>query len=109
MALVKQSSAWGSVPVAFSSGNGQFSVTNYAISNFASWAAEGGVSIISGDFNDDGKTDMALVKQSSAWGSVPVAFSSGNGQFSVTNCAISNFASWATEGGVKIISGDFNG
>src|SRR5215470_9528275 len=42
---------WATQPVAFSNGNGLFSVTNYGIANFATWAATPGVQVVTGDFN----------------------------------------------------------
>ncbi|MBI3899898.1 MAG: VCBS repeat-containing protein [Gammaproteobacteria bacterium] len=99
---------WASVPVAFSNGNGSFNVTNFGITNFGAWASTPGVKVMSGDFNGDGRTDLALTGVP-GWASVPVAFSNGNGSFNVTNVGIANFATWSSTAGVKIISGDFNG
>ena len=99
---------WGTQPVAFSNGDGTFNVTNQAIANFAVWAAQAGVKVITGDFNGNGKTDIALVG-GAGWGTQPIAFSNGDGTFNVTNQPITNFASWAVTPGVKVITGDFNG
>jgi hypothetical protein len=99
---------WASVPVALSNGNGTFAVYNYAIANFGAWASTPGVKVISGDFNGDGRTDIALTG-GAGWASVPVAFSNGNGSFNVTNYSISYVGSWATAPGVKIFGADFNG
>ncbi len=101
-------SGWASLPVAFSNGNGTFNVTNFGITNFATWANTPGVKVISGDFNGDGRTDLALTG-GLGWATVPVAFSNGNGTFSVTNFPIANFAIWATTAGAEVIGGDFNG
>ncbi|NER89942.1 hypothetical protein, partial [Moorena sp. SIO3A2] len=109
IALVRQAPGWGSIPVAFSNGDGSFNVTNAGISNFIDkWAPTGGVKVITGNFNCDGRTDIALVRQAPGWGSIPVAFSNGDGSFNVTNAGISNFIDkWAPAGGVKVITGDF--
>ncbi|NEO39141.1 MAG: VCBS repeat-containing protein [Moorea sp. SIOASIH] len=111
IALVRQAPGWGSIPVAFSEGDGSFTVTNAGISNFIDkWAPTGGVKVITGDFNADGRTDIALVRQAPGWGSIPVAFSNGDGSFNVTNAGITNFIDkWAPTGGVKVLTGDFNG
>ena len=101
-------SGWASVPVAFSNGNGTFRVTNFGIANFGAWASTPGVKVISGDFNGDGRTDLALTG-GLGWASVPVALSNGNGTFNVTNFGIANFATWATTPGVTVVGGDFNG
>jgi len=101
-------SGWSSLPVAFSSGNGTFNVTNQPINTFALWAATANAKPLVGDFNNDGRTDVALTG-ASGWSSLPVAFSNGNGTFSVTNNTISNFAGWAAAFNANPVVGDFNG
>ncbi|MDP9360628.1 MAG: VCBS repeat-containing protein [Acidobacteriota bacterium] len=101
-------SGWATIPIAFSNGDGSFNVTNMPIANFASWAATPGAKPLVGDFNGDGKSDIALTGPT-GWATLPVAFSNGNGSFTVTNVAIANFASWATTAGAKPLAGDFNG
>lgn len=98
---------WASIPVAFSNGNGTFNVTNSSVVDFPSFATTAGVKIFAGDYNGDGRTDFAATGPL-GWASVPVAFSNGNGTFSVTNFSIASFASWAASPGVKVVSGDFN-
>ena len=53
-------------------------------SGFADWAQAPGVKVVSGDFNDDGRDDLALVG-GPGWNTVPVSFSRGDGRFRVTN------------------------
>jgi serralysin len=109
LALVRQAAGWASIPIAFSNGNGTFNVTNQGVANFPAWAAVSGVKIIEGDYNADGRTDLALVRQAAGWASVPVAFSNGNGTFNVTNQSVANFPGLAADTSVKIIPGDYNG
>jgi hypothetical protein len=92
--------------VAFSNGNGSFSVANSAIFEFAGWVATPGVKVAAADFNGDGRTDLAAFG-GAGWGSVPVAFSNGNGSFGVVNSAIFEFAGWAATPGVTVLAGNF--
>src|SRR5256714_1279887 len=101
-------SGWTTLPVAFSNGDGTFNITNLPIANLAGWATTPKVKALTGDFNGDGKTDVALTGRS-GWTTLPVAFSNGDGTFNVTNLPITNFAGWATTANVKALVGDFNG
>ena len=109
LALVRTTSGWSSVPVAFAKSGGGFEVENLPASDFAAWARAGDVRVRSGDFNGDGLTDLALVRRTAGWSSVPVAESNGDGSFTVTNRGVGSFASWASTSGVQIISGDYDG
>jgi Zn-dependent metalloprotease len=51
--------------------------------------------VVEKDFNRDGRSDVALTGVV-GWNTLPVAFSNGNGTFSVTNTYVGDFASWAT-------------
>ncbi|MBE8969127.1 VCBS repeat-containing protein [Nostocales cyanobacterium LEGE 12452] len=108
VALLRQSPGWTTMPVAFANGNGTWQITNYSIDDFASWATTSGVQILTGDFNNDGSTDVALLRQNAGWTTMPVAFANGNGTWQITNYSIGDFASWATAGGVRPLTGDFN-
>jgi len=98
---------WTTLPVAFSNGDGTYNVTNKAIDQFTAWAATPGVKIVTGDFNGNGKTDIALTGVA-GWSTLPIAFSNGDGTFNVTNEPIDQFAAWASAG-PEVITGDFNG
>ena len=106
-ALVRQTAGWASVPVALSSATG-FTIQNRPAADFAAWAATSGVRVLTGDFNGDGTTDLALVRQTAGWASVPVALSSATG-FTIQNRPAADFASWAATSGVLVTTGDFNG
>jgi hypothetical protein len=93
--------------VALSSASG-FTIQNRPVGDFAAWAASGVVRVLAGDFNGDGKTDLALVRQGSGWNTVPVALS-GNSGFTVRNQPAADFAGWAATSVVRVLAGDFNG
>jgi FG-GAP-like repeat/Trypsin len=104
-------SSWTSVPVAFSNGDGTFrisTIANNAGASFPVWARSTNVRVIAGDFDGDGRDDLALTGVS-GWGSIPVAFSNGDGTFTVTNNAASPFPTWAATAGARFACGDFNG
>jgi hypothetical protein len=98
---------WNTVMVGFSNGDGTFNVTNAAASIFAGYAQEAGAYPVAGDFNGDGKWDIALVG-GVGWNTVPVAFSNGDGTFNVTNSVVATLPAAATQAGARAIAGDFN-
>ena len=89
--------------------NGNWGITNGLIGPFADWATVSGVQPLVGDFNGDGRTDVALLRQNAGWGTMPVAFANGDGSWRITNGLIGPFADWATVSGVQPLVGDFNG
>ena len=100
---------WNTIAVAFSNGNGTFNVTNDAVTLFPTSVATPGVTVVTGDFNGDGMTDIALVG-GAGWKTIPVAFSNGDGTFNVTNDTVTTlFPTSAATPGVKVVTGDFNG
>jgi hypothetical protein len=111
IALVRQTPGWGSIPLAFSNGDGSWNVTNGAAPQFITeWAHQPGVQLIAGDFNGNGRTDIALVRQTPGWGSIPVAFANGDGTWDITNGAAPQFITdWSHQPGVRPIAGNFAG
>jgi hypothetical protein len=96
------------LPVAFSNDDGSFTVTNRGAGDFPAWARTPGVQVLSGDFNNDGLTDFALVG-GAGWQSIPVALSDGNGKFTITNSAVGNFGNlFGASSTAKAVTGDFN-
>jgi hypothetical protein len=84
------------------------SVAGVAWHLIPSWAPTPGVRVVTGDFNDNGLTDIALVRQTPGWGSIPIAFARGDGTWDITNGAAPNFIpNWAPTGGVRITTGDY--
>ncbi len=98
---------WNTIPVALSLGDGRYSTTNSFVGSFGGWASAPGVTAHTGDFNKDGFTDIALTG-GPGWTTIPVAFSTGGGSFTVTNAPVPNFGSWAQTLGVRALTGDFN-
>ncbi len=101
-------SYWSAMPVAFSNADGTWRPVTASIANFSLYATQSGAMPVTGDFDGDGKMDVALTG-GAGWGTVPVAFSNGNGTFHVTNAGVSGFPSWASQPGVVAVAGDFNG
>jgi hypothetical protein len=87
-----------SIAVAHSNGDGSFSVVDRAVPNFPGWAATPGATVVTGFFDNDRYTDIALTGVF-GWATIPVAFGSATG-FQVTNQPVTNFATWAAAGGV---------
>jgi hypothetical protein len=99
---------WMSVPVALSVGDGTFVFRNHALASFPTWAGNGAAKPVSGDFDGDGRDDIALVGVA-GWTTVPVAFGQVDGSFRVRNEALAQFPALSGVAGVKPITGDFNG
>ncbi len=111
IALVRQIPGWASIPVAFSRGDGNWDITNGPAPTFITdWAHQPGVRVVTGDFNGNGLMDIALVRQTPGWGSIPIAFARGDGNWDITNGPAPTFISdWAHTPGVRVVTGDFNG
>jgi hypothetical protein len=99
---------WTTVPVAFSRGDGTFTVTNRPIGEFAVWANAPGVKIVTGDVNGDGRTDIVLTG-GPGWWTIPVAFSNGDGTFNVSNQYDPSIPGLAQVAGAQVVAGDVNG
>lgn len=99
---------WSTVPVAFGDGDGGFSYTNEYVPWVPGWTDDPSVTVHAADFDGDGLTDLALTN-SSDWNSVPLAFSNGDGTFTVTNRGVAHAPQWATEDDVQILVGNFDG
>jgi len=103
---------WQSIPVAFNTTSSSYHVVNTWSSdtvNFGYWASSPGASAVAGDFDGDGRTDIALTGVST-WTSIPVAFSNGDGSFHVTTQPVdTTFDYYASQPGARPVVGDFNG
>ena len=63
---------------------------------------------VAGDFNGDGRDDIALLG-GAGWNSVKVFLSNGTGGFSLVDQALVNLPMWAQDAGVQVVTGDFDG
>jgi len=75
---------FGSIPIALSNGDDTFTVKNEDVPDFARAAGTPDAVAVTGDYNRDGNTDIALVGMQ-GWTKTPVAFSQGDGKFAVSN------------------------
>ncbi|MBB5872782.1 putative regulator of Ras-like GTPase activity (Roadblock/LC7/MglB family) [Allocatelliglobosispora scoriae] len=100
---------WTGMPLALSNRNGTFTVTTASVgsSGFAALAAAATARAFSGDFNGDGRTDIALTA-GDGWSTIPIAYSAGNGTFTFTNSTVPTFPSLAWGTGTRLFSGDVN-
>ena len=111
IALVRQTAGWATIPIAFAQGDGTWRITNGGAPDFIpTWANQPGVRVVTGDFNGDGLTDIALVRQTPGWATIPIAFAQGDGTWQITNGGAADFIpAWANQPGVRVVTGDFNG
>ena len=107
IALVNRAPGWSSIPVAVSGSSG-FTIQNRPAGDFAAWAATPGVELVTGDFNGDSRSDLALVNRLGGWTTIPVALGDEDG-FIIENRPAGDFAAWAATPGVELVTGDFNG
>jgi hypothetical protein len=91
------------IPVAYSTGRKGWKVEIGEAEKFISQAASEGTQMVLGDFDGDGKTDIAAIGSNMA--TIPVAFSNGRGQWasSVTP------SSADVNGAIAGVAGDFDG
>jgi hypothetical protein len=110
VALLRRTPGWGSMPVALSNGDGTWRIINtYIGGDFTGWATTYGVHVLTGDFNGDGRMDVALINQVAGWNTMPVAFANGDGTWRITNSSIGeDFPGWAATPGVEVLTGNFN-
>lgn len=100
-------SSWGSVPIAYANGNQTFDPRNIGISSFPGWSATSGVTRLVGDFDGDGRSDIALTGVS-GWTTIRMAWSMGRGSLAWGEVGLTTFASRSAQANVVKLLGDFN-
>jgi hypothetical protein len=104
--IVQINLAWGSYPVCFATGGGGWSCTNIGATIYGSaYGFDGEGQFLTGDFNGDGKTDIAQTHRK--WGTIPVCFATGGGGWSCTNSGAAVYNSNSAE--QRFLATDVNG
>ncbi|TDC14233.1 FG-GAP repeat domain-containing protein, partial [Kribbella albertanoniae] len=81
------------MPVVFAGTGEDFRFVDRPVdANWRNWSMDWNVHPVTGDFDNDGKDDIALAG-GAGWTTQPVAYSNGDGTFRVTNRAVDS--SWA--------------
>jgi hypothetical protein len=97
---------WNTVPVAYANGSGGWTINN-AGTNFNYYVNKGAGRVIAGDFNGDGKTDLAALNSNTTFSFIPLIFNQGNGTWSNTYGYVSDMANLGYA--PYVFTGDFNG
>lgn len=84
-----------------------FSFGSQTITGFRTYLAQGGVPV-AGDFDGDGRQDIAFVRGSSNWTSIPVAFLNADGTYRWTNIGVQDIPAWSRLPNVRAVVADFN-
>ncbi|WP_203912212.1 FG-GAP repeat domain-containing protein, partial [Rhizocola hellebori] len=98
---------WNSIPLALSNANGTLNVTVPFATTFADLAGQPAARILTGDFNGDGRTDIALAGVP-GWNSIPIASLHPDGTWNQSLPGSAYFATTAADPGAWIVPGDFN-
>jgi len=95
------------MPLALANSDGSFIARNAGNADFPALTRASGAKPVSGDFDGDGKGDIALVggsgfessEESPGWNMVPVALSNGDGTFKPNWPFTSYFPDWSRTAG----------
>jgi Ca2+-binding RTX toxin-like protein len=99
------SSGLGGIASYLSNGDGTFRPV-YSVQSGTDWASWPSAHAITGDFNGDGRADIAVI--SSGLGGIASYLSNGDGTFRAVYSAQTGF-NWTDSPTARVASGDFNG
>jgi hypothetical protein len=102
LAFHRPDGSWNAVSILLSTGDGWSGVSKAV----PSWANETGAIALPGDFNGDGRTDIAFHRPGGGWTTVPVLLANGSGGWTAV---ASTAPKWANEPGTVAIGGDYDG
>jgi FG-GAP-like repeat len=103
LAFHRPGSTWSSVPLLRGTGAGGWLASNYEAPAFAN--ASGAIAL-AGDYNGDGRADLAFTKPDGVWTSVPVLLGGPGGSWTSSSAAA---PTWANQPGMIAVAGDYNG
>ena len=103
-------SDFNSIPVIYGSKNKTWDLRQRLVYHdfTKDWARKSSVKVISGDFDGDGMTDIALINQSYGWKTIPVAYGTPTGFDVKGQSEPGPIVNLFANDGVKAITGDFN-
>lgn len=96
------------VDIAYGKAGGGFDFLTRSDYALQYWASQPGAQVATGDFDRNGRDDIAIAG-GSGWTSIVVALSSSNGSFSTRFVYAPQFAAWAADPGAQLVSGNFDG
>jgi len=105
---------WNDIPLAIAIGDGYFNYVSQPVDGFTDGAANPTIlQPVTGDFDGDGRSDIALVG-GAGWTTIPVAYSNGDGTFTMFNNPDSNTITFESRRQTsptrpQLLAGDFNG
>jgi hypothetical protein len=97
---------WNTVPILFTYSWG-LSESNAYVGSVVTLASNPTTAKVAGDYNMDGKTDIAILGGSSS--TFSIASGNGDGTFRISNPSVGGFKSWVSQPGVTILPGIFRG